>query len=441
VAVALERSTSCGRAVHTANVSEDFQIRATFLSKDPEWEVTYEERVGGDLHRCSFMLIPGELALGALDTWASPAVDIVPEQRARVLERVCAWAASECPPVSIDIVYDQAGPRAPLWVRGGYDVQLEPTVSPRKLVYRETGRSLLIPVRALVAAGSQAAVRLYPERAAAWYPTRDRPTRDEMAQLLERVRTKARATIEVHADDADVWRVARTLREWRGCAILLVPDIVALRAYLERQRPAPEQTVFWLLEVPALYTRGRTGWNSTPGMLSLGPASEGGAAKVRSWLFGTDLPLGVIGAIAETRQLVHAWTAARAQGVLPPPELADRVLGVIVERQRRSKQEGVLLAVYADGRIRYVDRDCVVIVEVILSSEVTRLAGNLIAAAQAAAVCDAEGEAGESRALRAWAITLSGRAELRVRAGDEIERAASAIVQALIERTLPLDDC
>lgn len=99
----------------------------------------------------------------------------------------------------------------------------------------------------------------------------------------------------------------------------------------------------------------------------------------------------------------------------------------------------VALAAYTDGRLRYVGSRSVVVCEADLSTEATSLAGAMIGAAQAAL---AHGEAGGGELppspFRASALTLAGSQPLPMRSGDALERAATALLAELIERTVPL---
>ena len=55
----------------------------------------------------------------------------------------------------------------------------------------------------------------------------------------------------------------------------------------------------------------------------------------------------------ESRQVLQAWNALRLAGVAPPPELAKRVEGVVVEVGLEGGLD--LLAAYADRSARYVN--------------------------------------------------------------------------------------
>jgi hypothetical protein len=137
--------------------------------------------------------------------------------------------------------------------------------------------------------------------------------------------------------------------------------------------------------------------------------------------------------------LTTSWAFARAQGVEPPAELAHHVLGTVVEYEAGNEAESAALAVYADGRLRYVGPRSVVVCEADVSAEVISLARAMLSAAQDALAHGVPaGGASAPDTFRASVITLAGNHLLPVLPGDAIERAATAILAALIERTAPL---
>jgi hypothetical protein len=427
-------------------VRAGFDIQAEWLTKDPEWAVTYKEwGPNGAARTCRFSLYPGVLSVGLLAEWDSPQAPIDSEARERILDRVFAWALSNAP-VQVELITGDGGAWAPLRVRNGFHLEIADGTNRRNFLYQETGRSVEVPSRPLVPAGRRPRARIYPDRARTWRPAGEPLSEEERARVVQRIEQDGRAAVEF--DDPanpDTWSLARRLLDWDATLTALVPDPGVITAVLRGQQPPPAQTVFWSLELPALYEARRTGWSHRgPGVLGLAPIAEGGVASVRSWLFGSALPLpprveGGVDPNAETRMLTLSWAFARAQGVEPPAELAHHVLGVVVEHNGGDEHGSASLAAYADGRIRYVGSRSVVVCEADVSAEVTSLVGAMIRAAQEAlAHGGAEGSTPIPDTFRASAITLSGSHIVPVRQGDAIERAATAILAALIERTVPL---
>ncbi len=423
-----------------------FDIQTEWLTKDPEWAVTYKEwDSDGATRMCRLSLYPGVLSVGSLAEWDSPRAPIDSEARERILDRVFAWALSNAP-VQVELITGGAGAWAPLRVRNGFHLEIADGTNRRTFLYQEAGRSVEIPSRPLVPAGHRPRARIYPERARTWRPAGEPLSEEERARIVQRIEQDGRIAVEID-DPAHpaTWSLARQLLDWDAALMAIVHDTGVITAVLRGQQPPPAQTVFWSLELPALYEARRTGWSHRePGVLGLAPITEGGVASVRSWLFGSALPLpprveGGVDPNAETRMLTLSWAFARAQGVEPPAELAHHVLGVVVEHDGGDKHGSAALAVYADGRIRYVGSRSVVVCEADVSTEVTSLACAMIRAAQEAlARGGAEGSTPIPSTFRAWALTLSGSHTVPVRQGDAIERAATAILAALIERTVPM---
>ncbi len=423
-----------------------FDIQTEWLTKDPEWAVTYKEwDSDGATRMCRLSLYPGVLSVGSLAEWDSPRAPIDSEARERILDRVFAWALSNAP-VQVELITGGPGAWAPLRVRNGFHLEIADGTNRRTFLYQEAGRSVEIPSRPLVPAGHRPRARIYPERARTWRPAGEPLSEEERARIVQRIEQDGRIAVEID-DPAHpaTWSLARQLLDWDAALMAIVHDTGVITAVLRGQQPPPAQTVFWSLELPALYEARRTGWSHRePGVLGLAPITEGGVASVRSWLFGSALPLpprveGGVDPNAETRMLTLSWAFARAQGVEPPAELAHHVLGVVVEHDGGDKHGSAALAVYADGRIRYVGSRSVVVCEADVSTEVTSLACAMIRAAQEAlARGGAEGSTPIPSTFRAWALTLSGSHTVPVRQGDAIERAATAILAALIERTVPM---
>jgi hypothetical protein len=435
-----------GAAAYTGQVNPGFDIRAEWLTKDPEWAVTYKEWDSqGAARTCRFSLYPGQLAVGSLAEWDSPRSPIDSEARERILDRVFTWALSSAP-VQVDLITGDAGAEAPLRVRNGFHLEIAGGTNRRHFLYQEAGRSVEIPSRALVPEGRRPCARIYPARVHAWRPSGEPLSEEDRARIVQRIEQDGRAAVEADSSaNQDAWSLAQRLLDWDAALMAIVPDPGVITAVLRGQQPPPSQTVFWSLELPALYEASRTGWSHcAPGVLGLAPIAEGGVASVRSWLLGGELPLpprveGGVDPHAETRMLTTSWAFARTQGVEPPAEFAQHVLGTVVEYEAGDEAESAALAVYADGRLRYVGPRSVVVCEADVSAEAVSLARALLSAAQAALAHGVnEGSAHAPDTFRASVITLAGNHFIPVLPGDAIERAATAILAALIERTVPI---
>ncbi|MGH7298384.1 MAG: hypothetical protein ACRELB_25820 [Polyangiaceae bacterium] len=326
-----------------------FTIEQQFIDKDESRLVYREQGDGPD------RVFTGDLphftravSLGALTHW-DDGTAIGDEQRRALIDRVSAYVFAH----GYTSVCDASG--ALRFARGSYEITVSFSARPAIAWYSEIGRSTCVIGRAVGGDDSRRA-HLYPAQTTRW--TSGAPlTEEDRVTLATRLAADPRIDLEDPRRPSDPWALAIELWDWRWCVHAIVPPPPASWTDPSDARP-PADTLFWRAELPAICRGGHIGssYDGKRSHLGLARIAPGAGTRIRDWLFAEDLPVAPPdpdGGPAETRLQLWAWKTRP-----PPPDVADRVLGVVVEA--RLPQATPAFALYADGRARYLDSDCLI---------------------------------------------------------------------------------
>ena len=404
-----------------------FKITDRFVCKDPEYEITYEERTGSGTRRCVVSWQVDEIFVGSMESWDSSGEPMDAAARERVLDRL-AGAYLSANHVRSICRADGVVLRLP----GRYDVVLQH----KSAIVRTPGRNAVFAAIELTARDAKPRALVLLDSCLAWTPARGPITSGERAELAEWLRRDPRVEVVDTAASVDPWTLARQLSEWHTLLLGITRSSQLVFEVAASRVEAPERTLFWLVELPALRHRG--GGNNRPPWFRYGPIAVEGCKPVREWLFADPLPVapniqGGTDPQAESRLLVWAWAFARSRGVEPPGEIATRVLGIVLERGDR--QGGAALAAYADGRVRYVAADTVVVCEPGLAPELAPRIAEALAHGQALVGDKPTGREHSTLApdaMRFTALTCGG-AHATLAPSAEVVQTCSALLTALIQ--------
>ena len=326
-----------------------FDIDQQFIDKD-ESRLVYREHGDGPPRVLTADLphFSKTVSLGDLTHWEDGAV-ISDEQRRRVIDRISSYVFAQ----GYTSVCDTGG--VIRFARGSFEISVSFSSRLPIAWYSEIGRATCIIGRTVGGDDSQRA-HLYLAQTANW-TSGAAITPDEREIIASRLAADPRIDLEDPERPTDPWRLALGLWNWRRSVHAIVPPPPASWSGPISGTP-PSDCLLWRVELPTICRGGYIGssYDTKRYCLGLARIAPGAGVRIRDWLFAENLPIGPVSPETlpgETRVELWGW-----KDTVASPESARRVLGVVVEA--RHSQATPAFALYADGRARYLDSDCLV---------------------------------------------------------------------------------